>query len=91
MCAFDQARIKNKETTLEYLRLSLKHIRIWTKMYKNKEVLRHTSFLVDRLSDGSTKWSFSGEPNHEQDLKEDLKNDIFDFLRNDPLFINLFK
>lgn len=91
MCAFDQARIKNKETTLEYLRLSLKHIRIWTKMYKNKEVLRHTSFLVDRLSDDSTKWSFSGEPNHEQDLKEDLKNDIFDFLRNDPLFINLSK
>ena len=60
-------------------------------MYKNKEVLRHTSFLVDRLSDDSTKWSFSGEPNHEQDLKEDLKNDIFDFLRDDSDFINLFK
>ena len=90
-CAFDQARIKNKETTLEYLRLSLKHIRIWTKMYKNKEVLRHTSFLVDRLVDDSTKWSFSGEPDYELDLKQDLKNDIFDFLRNNPLFINLFK
>ncbi|MBE6130235.1 MAG: helix-turn-helix transcriptional regulator [Erysipelotrichaceae bacterium] len=90
-CAFDQARIQNKEKTLEYLSFSLKHIRLWTKMYENKEVLSHTSFLVDRLVDDSTKWSFSGEPDYELDLKQDLEKDIFDFLRNDPLFINLFK
>lgn len=90
-CAFDQARIQNKEKTLEYLRLSLKHIRIWTKMYENKEVLHHTSFLVDRLIDDSTKWSFSGKPERELELKQDLEIDIFDFLRNDPNFINLFK
>lgn len=90
-CAFDQARVENKEKTLEYLSLALKHIRIWTKMYENKEVLKHTSFLVDRLVDDSTKWSFSGEPDYELDLKEDLKNDIFDFIRTDSDFIKLFK
>ena len=90
-CAFDQARIKNKEKTLEYLNLSLKHIRLWTKMYENKEVLHHTSFLVDRLVDDSAKWSFSGEPDYELDLKQDLEKDIFEFLKDDPLFINLFK
>lgn len=90
-CAFDQARIQNKEKTLEYLNLSLKHIRLWTKMYENKEVLHHTSFLVDRLVDDSTKWSFSGEPDYELDLKQDLEKDIFEFLKDDPLFINLFK
>ena len=90
-CAFDQARIQNKEKTLEYLNLSLKHIRLWTKIYENKEVLHHTSFLVDRLVDDSTKWSFSGEPDFELDLKQDLEKDIFEFLKDDPLFINLFK
>ena len=60
-------------------------------MYENKEVLHHTSFLVDRLVDDSTKWSFSGEPDYELDLKQDLEKDIFEFLKDDPLFINLFK
>lgn len=90
-CAFDQARVQNKEKTIEYLRLAIKHIRIWTKMYENKEVLRHTSFLVDRLTDDSTQWSFSGKPDYELDLKEHLEIDIFDFLKNDPDFLNLFK
>ena len=90
-CAFDQASVENKEKTLEYLKLAIKHIRIWTKMYENKEVLKHTSFLVDRLIDDPTKWSFSGEPDYELDLKEFLEKDTFDFLRSDLDFINLFK
>ena len=52
-------------------------------MYENKEVLHHTSFLVDRLVDDSTKWSFSGEPDYELDLTSGL---IFKYFSNIYLF-----
>ena len=57
----------------------------------DKEVIKHTSFLVDRLEDDSSKWSFSSEFNYYNEFKNDLEIDIFDFIRDDEEFKELIK
>ncbi len=85
-CAYDQARVFNKEKTLEYLKLSYKYLKDWLKMYRSKEILNHSSFLVDRLIDDPKEWAFSGEPYNEEDFKQEFEMDIFDFIRDDSDF-----
>lgn len=91
MCAKDQAQIKNADKTIEYLQLSLKHLNEFIKMYNDKEVLKHTSFLVDRLEDDSSKWAFGSEFNYYEEFKKDLEIEIFDFIRDDEGFKKLIK
>lgn len=59
-CAKDQAIVKNKEKTIDYIKKAYFHIKEFVKVYNNKEVLKHTSFLVDRLEDDSKKMAFLG-------------------------------
>ena len=90
-CAKDQAKIKNATKTIKYLKLSLKYLDEFIKIYNDKEVIKHTSFLVDRLEDDSSKWSFSSEFNYYNEFKNDLEIDIFDFIRDDEEFKELIK
>lgn len=90
-CAKDQAKIKNAPKTIKYLKLSLKYLDEFIKIYNDKEVIKHTSFLVDRLEDDSSKWSFSSEFNYYNEFKNDLEIDIFDFIRDDEEFKELIK
>ena len=62
LCAKDQATIKNKEKTLDYLYKSVESLKKWFDIYRNKRKMRHTSFLVDRLTIDPTTWSFSNDP-----------------------------
>ena len=85
-CAYDQAQIQNKQKTLEYLKLSFKHMSDYTKMYNEKTILKHTSFLVDRLEDDSSKWAYSNKPYlYDSHLKK-LNHGLFDFIREDEEF-----
>ena len=89
-CAKDQAQIKDKNKTIEYLLKAKKCLNIWLDIYKNKEGIKHTSFLVDRLIDDPTKWTFSHNPiNYKNDFINDLKLEIFDFIREDEEFNNI--
>ena len=86
-CAKDQAQIMNKEKTLDYIKKSYFHIREFVIMYINKEILKNTSFLVDRLEDDPTKWAFNSDINeHYKEFLNDLKIEIFDFAREDEEF-----
>ena len=61
-----------------------------TDIYKNKEGIKHTSFLVDRLIDDPTKWTFSHNPiNYKNEFINDLKLEIFYFIREDEEFNNI--
>lgn len=89
-CAKDQAQIKDRNKTIEYLLKAKECLNIWLDIYKNKEGIKHTSFLVDRLIDDPTKWSFSHNPiNYKNDFINDLKLEIFDFIREDEEFNNI--
>lgn len=86
-CAKDQAVINNKEKTLEYIKKSYFHINEFVNMYINKEVLKNTSFLVDRLEDNPRKWYFSSDIKEQyKEFLEELKIEVFDFLSNDGDF-----
>jgi hypothetical protein len=83
-CAKDQAMIKNKEKTLDYIKKSYFHIRKFVTMYINKKVLKNTSFLVDRLEDDPAKWAFNCDiKEHYKNFLNDLSIEIFDFVRED--------
>lgn len=89
-CATDQAQIKDKNKTIEYLSKAKECLNNWLHIYKNKEGIKHTSFLVDRLIDDPTKWTFSHNPiNHKNDFINNLKLEIFDFIREDEEFNNI--
>ena len=86
-CAKDQAQVKNKEKTLEYIKKSFFHIKEFVIMYVNKEVLKNTSFLVDRLEDDPSKWLFSNDIKEQyKEFLNDLKIELFDFIREDKEF-----
>ncbi len=86
-CAKDQAQIMNKEKTLDYIKKSYFYLKEFVTMYVNKKVLKNTSFLVDRLEDDPTKWVFSNDINeYYKEFSNDLKNEIFDFVRGEKEF-----
>lgn len=91
MCAMDQAKVQNKDKTIDYLNKTLEHLKIYLNIYNGKETIKHTSFLVDRIVDDPSNWSFSGEPNQsiKIDMLDLINRDIFDFVRNDSAFIML--
>lgn len=86
MCAKDQACIKNKEKTIDYLNQAVEHLVIWLNMYRSKIVLRHTSFLVDRLEDDPSTWLFSDDSNNSKRMIKELEINIFDFIRENEQF-----
>ena len=91
-CAKDQAQIMNKEKTLDYIKKSYFHIKEFVEMYINKKVLKHTSFLVDSLEDDSKQWLFSHDIKEQyKEFLEELKNDIYDFVRDEIEFSNIVK
>lgn len=86
-CAIDQAQIMNKEKTLDYIKKSYFSIKEFITMYVNKKVLKNTSFLVDRLEDDLARWVFSNDINeYYKEFSNDLKNEIFDFVREEKEF-----
>lgn len=64
---------------------------IRTRRYNDKIVLKHTSFLVDRLEDDPNYWSFSDEFDYDIEYKAKLEDEIFDFIRNEEEFKALIK
>ena len=88
MCAMDLAKVQNKDKTIDYLNKTLEHLKIYLNIYNGKETIKHTSFLVDRIVDDPSNWSFSGEPNQsfKIDMLDFINRDIFDFVRNDSSF-----
>ncbi len=92
LCAKDKALIKNEEKTIDYLNKSLERLMIFLDMYNNQKTLKHTSFLVDRLEDDPTTWSFSENPNtHLNEFCNKLNDEIFDFIRNTDDFKKILK
>ena len=86
-CAKDQAQVMNKEKTLDYIKKSYLHIKEFVAMYINKEVLKNTSFLVDRLEDDPSKWAFNNDiKEYYKEFLNDLSIEIFDFIRKDEDF-----
>ena len=86
-CAKDQAQVKNKEKALDYIKKSYFHIKEFVEMYTSKEVLKNTSFLVDRLEDDPVKWLFSNDITEQyKEFLNDLQLDLFGFIRDDEEF-----
>ena len=86
-CAKDQAMIKNKGKTLDYIKKSYFHIKEFVTMYINKKVLKNTSFLVDRLEDNPQYWSFASDIKEQyKEVLDNLESELFDFVREDEAF-----
>lgn len=87
LCAKDQATIKNKEKTLDYLYKSVESLKKWFDIYRNKRKMRHTSFLVDRLTIDPTTWSFSNDPIcQKEELIKEIKKEVFDFIKEEEKY-----
>ena len=87
LCAKDQAAIKNKEKTLDYLYKSVESLKKWFEIYNSKKEIKHTSFLVDRLTINSAMWSFSNDPCYQKDeLIKEIEKEVFDFIREDEKY-----
>ena len=88
-CARDQAYIKNKEKTIEYLMESIKYAKAYDNLrYKTKK-LKHTSFLVDRLEDNLEEGIFSIEQSLTEFMSDALNDKLFDFIKEEIDFKNL--
>ena len=85
-CARDQAYIKNKEKVLIYLKESIKYARAYDELRFVNKSQKHTSFLVDRLITDINDFTFSSELGLREYLKEELNDELFDFIRNDDEF-----
>ena len=86
MCASDMAQTKNKEETLKYINLAINHGEIFDKIKEVGKVIKHTSFLVDRLETNPNGWSFSGDCITLKRAVDYLEENKYDFLRDDEEF-----
>lgn len=90
-CARDQAYVQNKEKVLIYLKESLKYARAYDQLRFVDKIQKHTSFLVDRLITDIKDFTFSSELTLTEYLKEELNDELFDFIRHDDKFKEIVK
>lgn len=89
MCASDMAQIKNKDENLKYINLAINQGEIFDKIKEEGKVIKHTSFLVDRLETNPNGWSFSGDCITLKRAVDYLEKNKYDFLREDEEFNKL--
>ena len=82
-CARDQAQVKNKEKTLEYLKLAIYYSKLLYKHIDNKEIIKHNSFLCNEIEDDPKTWNFSKDNICIKTILNDVKEKYYDFLRED--------
>lgn len=85
-CALDQANVNNKEKVIEYLRQASKYAKEYDKLRFETKEFKYTSFLVDRITESNSSWFFGTEKTCQEELKEELKREVFDFIREDEEF-----
>lgn len=88
-CARDQAQVKNKEKTLEYLKLAIHYSKLLYKHIDNKEIIKHNSFLCNEIEDDPRTWNFSKDNICIKMIKKDIEENMYEFLKNDNDFIDL--
>ena len=88
-CARDQAYIKNKEKTIEYLKESIKYAKSYDDLRYNSKKLKHTSFLVDRLEDNLEDGIFTMENSLTEFMGNALNDKLFDFIKEEIEFKNI--
>ena len=81
-CAIACAKTKNKEDTLRYLNLSIEHIEQYFTLKEKSRVIKHTSFLVNKLKDDPNTWPLNKKVLFD-DMYVQFKNESFDFIRNE--------
>lgn len=85
-CARDQAYVKNKDKVLEYLSKSSKYCLAYCDFRYETKTLKHTSFLVDRLTETVDDYAFSNEYTLKDIFKDQLEDELFDFVREEEKF-----
>ena len=85
-CARDQAYIQNKEKVLMYLKECIKYTYAYDELRFKTKNLKHTSFLVDRLTTNIEDFNFSNNQTLTDFMKEELNDELFDFVREDEEF-----
>ena len=85
-CARDQAYIKNKDKVIIYLNEMIKYAKEYDEIRFNNKIVNHTSFLVDRLVDSACDYIYSDEQPLLENMKEELQDQLFDFIRDDEEF-----
>ncbi len=90
-CARDQAHIKNKEKTLIYLKECIKYTISYDDLRFKNKIQKHTSFLVDRLTTDMQDYTFSDEQTLTEYMKEELRDELFDFIREEEDFKQIVK
>ena len=86
MCASDTAQIKDKEETIKYIKLAINHGEIFDKIKEEGKIIKHTSFLVDRLETNPNGWSFSGDCVALKRAVDYLEDDKYYFLMEEDVF-----
>ena len=88
-CARDQAYVQNKEKVLEYLNECIKYTYAYDELRFKTKIEKHTSFLVDRLTTNIEEYNFSSHVSLTDFMKEELNDELFDFIRKDAEFIEI--
>ncbi len=89
ICARDKAYIKDVDKTIEYLYKAYDYAKAFDELRKNKQEIKHTSFLVDRLTDNSTNWGYEEDDKFLDRLKEEMHDERFAYLQEVPEFKKL--
>lgn len=87
--ANDQAVVKNKEKTIEYLYKAYVHAKLFDDLRFGNKEYKYQSFLVDQIIDGPTNWHYNYKFRKTDCLKSEMADEIYDFLRNDEKFKEL--
>ena len=81
-CAQDQAKIKNSEKVIFYLNEALKCSLDVLQIYKEGKPIKHTSFLVDRIEEYPSNWSYSGKTVYTNYMLKFLEREEFAYLED---------
>ena len=85
-CAKDYANIKDNSETLKYIDFAKRHLDLLLKLKEESKLIRYSSFMVNKLCDNPKDWPFEKE-SMLGELKKELENSMFDFVRKDICLI----
>ena len=85
-CAKDYAQVVNKEEALKYFNLSVKHLNEYFTLKDNEAVIKHTSFLVNKIEDDPHNWPLDKTVMHNDWLRT-INDQVFDFMKGEIMEI----
>ena len=85
-CAKDYANIKDSCETLKYIDLAKRHLDLLLKLKEENKLIRHSSFMVNKLCDNPKEWPFEKDSMLDE-FKKELENCMFDFVKKDICLI----